>query len=84
MERLNIRDLGGDYPILPVVLMTFQTTQDDESGQTFGEYDGAVFVTGFSNAVENTITDSVSGKEYFMSRAGAATGLWAYCALEED
>lgn len=87
MQRRTIRDLGGEYPIVPVVLVKHITTWSsgtpDETGQIFGEYDGVVFVTGFNMAVENVVTDNATAKEYFVIRASANAGLMAYAGVEE-
>lgn len=87
MQRRQTRDLGGEYPIVPVVLLqhitAWSSSTPDESGQIFGEYDGVVFITGFNMAVENVITDNATGKEYFVTRASANAGLLAYAGIEE-
>ena len=87
LQRRQIRDLGGGCFSIPCVLFPFITTWSsvtpDESGQTFGEFDGVLFITGFNNAAENTITDNTTGKTYFVTRSSQSTGLLAYAAIEE-
>ena len=87
MQRRSIRDLGGEYPIVPVVLVkhitAWSSVTPDETGQIFGEYDGVVFVTGFNMAVENVVTDNATGKEYFVIRASSNAGFFAYAGVED-
>jgi hypothetical protein len=44
----SFRDVTGQYPLLPITLY--------DTANTYGVMDGVSFVTGFSNAPENTIT----------------------------
>ena len=79
-EGLGNRDIqttGADgYVLLPLVLLVHNVN-------TYGEMDGVAWVTGFSNAVGNTLTDSVTSKEYYMTRNFHRTGFWEYAAMED-
>lgn len=45
---VTFRDTAGAYPLLPITL--------HDASNTYGVLDGVNFVTGFGNAVENTVT----------------------------
>ncbi|NOR65425.1 MAG: hypothetical protein GQ468_05345 [Candidatus Scalindua sp.] len=86
IKKRRIRTVAGEYPVFASVCLehiTTWSTTPDETGQIHGELDGVVFITGFNNAVENTLDDNVSGKTYFITRASSSTGLQAYAGLEE-
>jgi hypothetical protein len=70
-----LRDTGGEYPLHPVML-------HDNSANVWGELDGIYYVSGFNNAVENTIT--ISGTTYVVMQSVARTGFADYYALRLD
>lgn len=47
-KTTTFRDTNGAYPLLPITLY--------DTSNTYGVLDGVHFVTGFGNAVENTVT----------------------------
>lgn len=47
-KTMTFRDTNGAYPLLPITLY--------DTSNTYGVLDGVHFVTGFGNAVENTVT----------------------------
>ena len=47
-KTTTFRDTAGAYPLLPVTLY--------DTANTYGVLDGVHFITGFGNAVENTVT----------------------------
>lgn len=69
------RDTGGSYLLLPAVL-------SDSSPNVYGELDGLYHISGFNNAVENTLT--ISGKDYVVLQDVARTGFSDYYALRLD
>lgn len=69
----SLRDTGGEYPILPIIL--YETTPDH-----FGEFDGIFYVSGFNNAVENTFT--VSGDTFVIIHNAWRTGFQDYVAIK--
>lgn len=71
----QLRDTGGVYPLLPIEL-------NDASANLWGALDGIFFVSGFNNAVENTIT--VDGVDYVVIQDVARTGFYDYYALRLD
>jgi hypothetical protein len=70
-----LRDTGGQYPLHPIML-------HDNSANVWGELDGIYHVSGFNNAVENTIT--ISGTTYVVMQSVARTGFADYYALRLD
>lgn len=69
----SLRDTGGVYPIIPIIL--YETAPN-----VFGEMDGIYFVSGFNNAVENTMT--IGGDTYVMMRNASFTGFQDYVAIK--
>ena len=69
----SLRDTGGIYPITPIIL--YETTPN-----VFGEMDGIFFVSGYNNAVENTMT--IGGDTYVMMRNASFTGFQDYVAIK--
>lgn len=69
------RDTNNSYPLMPVVL-------NDNSGNIYGELDGIFFVSGFNNAVENTL--SISGVTYVVIQDVSRTGFSDYYAMRLD
>lgn len=72
---LQARDTDGFYPLLPVEL-------HDGSANLYGQLDGVFHVSGFNNAVENTLV--VGGKTYVVMQSVARTGHADYYALRMD
>lgn len=68
------RDTDGNYPLLPVIL-------NDDQG-LYGELDGIFQISGFNNAVENTLT--VGGSDYVVIQDVSRTGFHDYYALRLD
>lgn len=67
-----MRNTGTYYPLTPVVLSQVNVG-------IFGELDGIFHITGFDNAVENTL--SISGVNYVVIRDSYRTGFGDYYAL---
>lgn len=71
----TVRDTAGVYPLTPVVL--------SESGiGIYGEVDGVYHISGFDNAVENTL--SVGGDDYVVMQDVWRTGFIDYYAIRLD
>jgi len=70
----NVRDTDGNYPLLPVML--------NDSQGIYGELDGIFHISGFNNAVENTLT--VGGDDYVVIQDVSRTGFADYYALRLD
>jgi len=73
--QLQARDTGGKYPLLPVEL-------HDNSANLYGQLDGVFHISGFDNAVENTLT--IGGVDYVVMQSVARTGHADYYALRLD
>jgi hypothetical protein len=73
--QLQARDTGGFYPLLPVEL-------HDGSANVYGQLDGVFHVSGFNNAVENTLV--IGGKTYVVMQSVARTSHIDYYALRMD
>lgn len=73
--QLQARDTGDNYPLLPVEL-------HDGTANLYGQLDGVYHVSGFNNAVENTIT--IGGVKYIVMQSVARTGHADYYALRLD
>ena len=69
----QIRDTGGSYVLLPVLL-------NDAGPNIYGELDGIYQISGFNNATENTLT--IAGKNYVVLQDVARTSFTDYLALE--
>ena len=74
-DQLQLRDTGGEYPLLPVEL-------HDNSANLYGQLDGVFHVSGFNNAVENTIT--IGGVMHVVMQSVSRTGHADYYALRMD
>lgn len=70
----NLRDTEGRYPLLPAVLC-------DGSG-VYGELDGAYYISGFNNAVENTVV--IDGTTYVVLQDVWRTSHTDYYAIRMD
>ncbi|MDN6856983.1 hypothetical protein QO207_10325 [Pseudomonas sp. CAN2814] len=68
------RDTGGNYALTPVVL-------SDANG-VYGELDGIFHITGFNNAVENTLV--IGGVTYVVIQDVGRNGFSDYYALRMD
>lgn len=73
--QMQARDTGNKYPLLPVEL-------HDNSANLYGRLDGVFHVSGFNNAVENTLT--LGGVTYVVMQSVARTGHADYYALRMD
>lgn len=71
---MQLRDAGGEYPLLPVMV--------HDNANIYGELDGIFYVSGFNNAVENTLT--IAGKTYVVMQSVARTSGRDYYALRLD
>lgn len=71
----HVRDTGGTYPLLPVIL-------SDATSGIFGELDGVYYVPGFDNSVENTFT--LDGDVYVVMQDVSRTGFADYYAIRMD
>lgn len=61
----TFRDTDGAYPLLPITLHDTQNT--------YGVLDGLDFITGFGNAVENTVT--IGAETHIVLQDGTKNGL---------
>ncbi len=71
----QLRDTGGVYHLLPVEL-------HDNSANLWGALDGIFYISGFDNAVENTLT--IEGVTYVVLQDVARTGHTDYYAMRLD
>lgn len=69
------RDTDGVYPLTPVVL-------SDAASGIFGELDGVYHISGFNNAVENTV--EIDGVTHVVMQDVARTGHIDYYAVRMD
>lgn len=74
-SQTQLRDTNGNYPLLPVVI-------NDSAPNVYGELDGIFFISGFNNAVENTL--AVSGVDYVVLQDVGRTGFVDYIAMRLD
>ncbi len=72
---LQARDTEGNYPLTSVVV-------HDNVANIYGQLDGVFHVSGFSNAVENTLT--IAGVDYVVMQSVARTSHIDYYALRLD
>lgn len=72
---LQLRDTGDQYPLLPVEL-------HDNAANLYGQLDGVHHISGFNNAVENTLT--IGGVNYVVMQAVSRTSHIDYYALRLD
>jgi len=73
--KTNLRDTGGIYHLLPIEL-------HDNSANIWGALEGVFYITGFDNAVENTLT--LNGETYVVVQDVWRTGHTDYYALRMD
>lgn len=71
----SMRDTGGVYHLLPIEL-------HDNSANLWGALDGIFYISGFDNAVENTL--SIEGVTYVVIQDVARTGHPDYYAMRLD
>ncbi|SEJ58415.1 hypothetical protein SAMN04244579_04857, partial [Azotobacter beijerinckii] len=71
----QLRDTGGVYHLLPVEL-------NDNSANLWGALDGIFYISGFNNAVENTLT--IDGVDYVVIQDVWRTGHTDYYAMRLD
>ena len=71
----NLRDTGDVYHLLPVEL-------HDNTANLWGALDGVYYISGFNNAVENTLT--IGADTYVVIQDVARTGHADYYALRMD
>ena len=80
------RDTNGRYPLLPVVLHdnagVTGASYPAVVGNVYGELDGVHFVSGFNNAVQNTLV--IDGNNYVVIQDVARTGFADYIAIRLD
>lgn len=79
-ETTALRDTATIYPMLPVQLHNNNTTYPN--GQIWGYLDGVYYISGFNNAVENTL--EIDGVEYVVIQDVFRTGFPDYCAIRLD
>lgn len=70
----QLRDNNSQYALLPVLVF--------DSNGIYGELDGIYFISGFNNAVENTIV--ISGVTYVVIQDVYRTGFIDYYAMRMD
>lgn len=75
VSNSNLRDTGDAYPLFPVEL-------HDNSANLWGALDGIFYISGFNNAVENTLT--VDGVNYVVIQDVWRTGHTDYYAMRLD
>ena len=73
--QLQLRDTETEYPLLPVEL-------HDNSANLYGQLDGIHYISGFNNAVENTLT--IGADDYVVMQSVARTGHTDYYAMRLD
>lgn len=74
-NNLNLRDTEGVYCVLPVEL-------HDNTANLWGALDGIFYISGFNNAVENTL--NIEGHTYVVIQDVARTGHTDYFAMRLD
>jgi hypothetical protein len=71
----QLRDTGNEYSLLPVEL-------HDNTANLYGQLDGIYYISGFNNAVENTLV--IGGATYVVMQSVSRTGHTDYYALRLD
>lgn len=71
----QLRDTGGVYQLLPIEL-------HDNTANLWGALDGIFYISGFNNAVENTLV--IDGKTYVVIQDVSRTGFTDYYAMRMD
>lgn len=72
--QLQARDTNSQYPLTPVEIC--------DAGNIYGQLDGIYHISGFNNAVENTL--HVDGVDYVVLQSVYRTGHADYLALRLD
>jgi len=70
----NLRDTGGIYHLLPLEL--------HDATNLWGALEGVFYITGFNNAVENTLV--IDGKTYVVIQDVSRVGHTDYYAMRLD
>ena len=73
-ETTQVRDTGGNYSLTPVVM--------SDSNGIYGELEGIFHISGFNNAVENTLV--IAGVTYIVIQDVGRNGFSDYYALRMD
>ncbi|MFT0211834.1 hypothetical protein VQ643_04360 [Pseudomonas sp. F1_0610] len=71
----QLRDTDGLYPLIPIEL-------HDNTANLWGALDGIFYISGFNNAVENTM--DVDGRHYVVMQDVSRTSFTDYVALRMD
>lgn len=71
----QLRDAASVYPLLPIEL-------HDNANNIWGALDGISYISGFNNAVENTLT--VEGTDYIVIQDAGRNGFIDYYAMRLD
>lgn len=74
-SRMQLRDTGGEYPVVPVILC-------EAAPNIFGELDGIGYVSNFNNTVESTV--EVAGTDWLCLQDVARTSFVDYFAMRMD
>lgn len=80
-----LRDTDGHYPLLPLVMHDNSAVNNGTPGtvgNVFGELDGVFYISGFDNAVENTLV--IDGRTHVVVQDCARTGHTDYVAIRMD
>lgn len=85
-DQRTLRDTDGQYPVVPVALHDNAGINGNDvpllPGNVYGELDGVFFISGFNNAVENTLV--IGGRTHVVIQDVARTGFIDYCAIRMD
>jgi hypothetical protein len=73
-DVFQAQNFNGEYSLLQSIV-----NSSYNNGNLYGELQGVFFITGFGNAVENTIT--IAGKTYLVTQNMARTGRNDYAAI---
>lgn len=74
-SNTNLRDTDGMYHLMPIEL-------HDNTANIWGALDGVFYISGFNNAVENTVT--VDGEDYIIMQDSFRTDAASYFAIRLD
>lgn len=74
-NSLQLRDTETEYPLMPVEL-------HDNSANLYGQLDGIHYISGFNNAVENTVP--IGADSYVVLQSVSRTGHTDYYAMRLD
>lgn len=75
LANTSLRDTGLTYHLIPIELHNNTT-------DLWGALDGVFYISGFNNAVENTMT--IDGEDYIVIQDSFRTGPTDYCAIRLD